>query len=92
MSRRLYARYGRLFLPRTSNGWWCSLRRGAPFDAENEYILPEFGLRPKAFYRRLLKLAETSPTLGLERSDRSRLASLCRSKLVQFDATSTQGS
>ncbi len=69
---------------------WVFASRWAPFDAEIEYILPEFGVTPTEFYRRLLNIAETSSTLGLEGSDRSRLASLCRSKLVQLGATSTR--
>lgn len=60
--------------------------RWAPFDAELEYILPEFGLAPADFYRRLLQLAETSSTIGLHGADPSRLVSLCRSRLKQLCA------
>lgn len=58
--------------------------RWAPFDAELEYILPEFGLTPPEFYGRLLQLAETSSTIGLHGADRARLVSLCRSRLMQL--------
>ncbi|MFC9556214.1 DUF3263 domain-containing protein [Rhodococcus sp. NPDC056960] len=70
------------------------LLRWSPFDAGDEYILPEFGLTPEAFYRRVLTLV-TDPTDEMDAGTRARLRDICKSKLLRstrrthVDTTST---
>jgi len=47
----------------------------------DEYILPEFGLQPTVYYRRLLTLLLTPPCPRLDPSDRQRIIALCQHKL-----------
>ena len=55
--------------------------RWAPFDHGDEYILPEFGLQPTMYYRRLLTLLLTPPCPRLDPPDRQRIITLCQHKL-----------
>ncbi|PBC47184.1 hypothetical protein CJ177_43465 [Rhodococcus sp. ACPA1] len=55
--------------------------RWAEYGGVDEYILPEFGIQPATYYRRLLRLLQPVLTPRLESSDRARLVTLCRSKL-----------
>jgi hypothetical protein len=47
----------------------------------DEYILPEFGLQPTMYYRRLLTLLLTPPCPRLDPSDRQHIIALCQHKL-----------
>ncbi|MDO1481841.1 DUF3263 domain-containing protein [Rhodococcus ruber] len=68
--------------------------RWSPFDDGDEYILPEFGLTPTAFYDRVLALV-TTPTDEIDVGTCARLRDICRSKLprparrTHADTTST---
>lgn len=63
--------------------------RWAPIAANNdytlpdldEYILPEFGLQPTMYYRRLLTLLLVPPCPRLDPLDRKRIIALCQHKL-----------
>ena len=52
----------------------------APFGGGDEHILPEFGVLPAVFYRRLQRLLTHHPTLN--DSLRLRLDELCTLKLA----------
>lgn len=54
--------------------------RWSPFEDEDEYILPGFGLTPEVFYRRVLTFA-TTPTGEIDTATRSLLRDICTSKL-----------
>jgi hypothetical protein len=54
--------------------------RWEPFGGGDEYILPEFGLQPEQFYRRLTQLL-TDHRTPIEPATRSRLKVLCHNKL-----------
>lgn len=56
--------------------------RWGPFDHGDEYILPEFGITPVAFYRRVLVLAREMPPAAIGDSDRERVIDLCVDKLA----------
>lgn len=56
--------------------------RWEPFGGGDEFILPEFGIAPVVFYRRLLRIL-ASTTTELTAPQRRRIAELCRSKLVR---------
>lgn len=51
----------------------------APFGGGDEHILPEFGVFPNVFYRRLQRLLRHHPTVN--DSVRLRLDELCAAKL-----------
>ncbi|MFC9762143.1 hypothetical protein [Rhodococcus jostii] len=51
----------------------------APFGGGDEHILPEFGVHPAVFYRRLQSLVTLHT--GVNDSVRRRLDELCRNKL-----------
>ena len=52
----------------------------APFDSGDEYILPQFGIVPQTFYRRLAEILRDSHT-RLDHSVRETLTALCRDKI-----------
>lgn len=52
----------------------------APFGGGDEHILPEFGVFPNVFYRRLQRLLRHHPTVN--DSVRLRLDELCTTKLT----------
>lgn len=52
----------------------------APFDHGDEYILPQFGIVPRTFYRRLAEILRDSHT-RLDHGVRETLTTLCRDKL-----------
>jgi len=54
--------------------------RWSSFDDGDEYILPEFGLTPAAFYRRVLSLI-TKESGGTNVATRASLRTFCLSKL-----------
>ncbi len=54
-----------------------------PFDGGDEYILPQFGITPYAFYVRLHTLLQTRPTTGLGLAAKRQLAEACAAKLSQ---------
>lgn len=54
--------------------------RWAPFGGGDEYILPEFGVYPIVFYRRLRRLLARDADLN--HSVRRRLDELCTAKLA----------
>ncbi|QHG85525.1 DUF3263 domain-containing protein (plasmid) [Rhodococcus rhodochrous] len=54
--------------------------RWSSFDDGDEYILPEFGLTPTTFYRRVLALL-AAPTDELDISTCSLLRDICRAKV-----------
>ena len=54
----------------------------APFGGGDEHILPEFGVLPTVFYRRLQRLLTRHPTLN--DSVRRRLDELCTLKLASI--------
>ncbi|MGX7729577.1 DUF3263 domain-containing protein [Rhodococcus sp. 2H158] len=54
--------------------------RWSPFGDGDEYILPQFGLTPTAFYRRVFALATTS-TDEIDTATSSLLRDICTSKL-----------
>ncbi|MCZ4587609.1 DUF3263 domain-containing protein [Rhodococcus opacus] len=47
----------------------------------DEYILPEFGVQPSTYYRRLLSLLQSVEAPRLEPADRHRLVTMCLCKL-----------
>lgn len=47
----------------------------------DEYILPEFGIQPPTFYRRLLSLLQSVHAPRLEPTERQRIVTLCLGKL-----------
>ncbi len=53
----------------------------APFGAGDEFILPEFGITPRAFYHRLraILFSTTSPRLGPRTTQ--HLLNLCATKV-----------
>ncbi|GAF43612.1 hypothetical protein RW1_009_00360 [Rhodococcus wratislaviensis NBRC 100605] len=61
--------------------WW------EPFGGGDEYIFPEFGVDPVAYYRRLLNLLQSARAPRLERGDRQRLVALCAHKLRTLSCT-----
>ncbi|MEX3739611.1 hypothetical protein [Mycolicibacterium porcinum] len=56
--------------------------RWAPFDHGDEYILPEFGIAPSTFYRRVLALVQEAPPQAMRESDRERVIGICSAKLA----------
>lgn len=56
--------------------------RWAPFDHGDEYILPEFGIAPSTFYRRVLALVQEAPPQAMRGSDRERVIGICSAKLA----------
>ena len=52
----------------------------APFGGGDEHILPEFGVFPTVFYRRLQRLLTHHPTIN--DSVKRRLDELCTTKLA----------
>ncbi|KWX19452.1 hypothetical protein AFM11_35775 [Mycolicibacterium wolinskyi] len=56
--------------------------RWGPFDHGDEYILPEFGMAPAIFYRRVLVLVRDAPPPAMGESDRQRVIVLCLAKLA----------
>ncbi|MDF3312705.1 hypothetical protein P3H15_48070 [Rhodococcus sp. T2V] len=54
--------------------------RWAPFDGGDEYILPQFGITPATFYRRLAAILRDGHT-RLDHGVREILTGLCRNKL-----------
>jgi hypothetical protein len=56
--------------------------RWGPFDQGDEYILPEFGIAPSTFYRRVLALVREGPASAMGGFDRDRVISLCLAKLA----------
>ncbi|MCB8910586.1 DUF3263 domain-containing protein [Rhodococcus rhodochrous] len=54
--------------------------RWSPFDDGDEYILPQFGLTPAAFYYRVRTLL-TAPTDEIDLATCSLLREICRTKL-----------
>ncbi|QDQ90276.1 hypothetical protein FND50_05405 [Rhodococcus sp. WB9] len=52
----------------------------APFGGGDEHILPEFGVFPAVFYRRLHRLLTHHPTI--DDSVKHRLDELCTTKLA----------
>jgi len=57
--------------------------RWLPFDGGDEYILPQFGITPYAFYIRLHTLLQTRPTIGLSLAAKRQLVEACAAKLSQ---------
>ena len=57
--------------------------RWSSFDDGDEYILPEFGLTPTAFYRRVLNLI-TKESGGTDVATCASLRTFCLSKLSQL--------
>ncbi|MGV9949639.1 DUF3263 domain-containing protein [Rhodococcus aetherivorans] len=57
--------------------------RWSPFGGGDDYILPEFGLTPAAFYRRVLALL-TLQSGGTDVATRAHLRQFCVSKLSQL--------
>lgn len=53
----------------------------SPFGGGYEHILPEFGLTPAVFYRRLLAMVTTTPTDEVDFATRTFLRQFCVSKL-----------
>ncbi len=56
--------------------------RWGPFDHGDEYILPEFGIAPSTFYRRVLAFVQEAPPQAMRESDRQRVVGLCLTKLA----------
>jgi len=54
--------------------------RWSPYADGDEYILPQFGLTPAAFYRRVLALL-AAPTDEIDISTCSSVREICRAKL-----------
>lgn len=52
----------------------------APFGSGDEYILPQFGITPASFYRRLADILRDD-LIGLDQGARETLTGLCRSRL-----------
>jgi len=52
------------------------------FDGGDEYILPEFGIDPTTYYRRVLTILQTPPSPPLDPVDRQRIVELCQQKLT----------
>ncbi|MBP2214640.1 hypothetical protein JOJ87_004984 [Rhodococcus ruber] len=61
----------------------------SPFGGGDEHILPEFGLTPAVFYRRLLAMVTTTPTDEVDFATRTFLRQFCVSKLSR--STRCQG-
>ncbi|MFC9556729.1 hypothetical protein ACFTWF_38565 [Rhodococcus sp. NPDC056960] len=53
--------------------------RWAPFDSGDEYILPQFGITPATFYRRLAEILRDGHT-RLDHGVRETLTGLCRNR------------
>jgi hypothetical protein len=53
-----------------------------PYGGGDEHILPEFGLVPAVFYRRLLRLMNTVGATQVELGSRRQLVELCSLKLA----------
>ncbi|MGV0705405.1 hypothetical protein [Mycolicibacterium porcinum] len=58
------------------------MARWAPFDHGDEYIFPEFGIVPSAFYQRVLALVQEAPPQAMRESDRERVIGICSAKLA----------
>ncbi|MCC9184469.1 hypothetical protein [Mycolicibacterium mageritense] len=58
--------------------------RWAPFDHGDEYILPEFGIAPSTFYRRVLAFVQKAPPQAMRESDRERVLGICSAKLAEL--------
>jgi hypothetical protein len=56
--------------------------RWGPFDHGDEYILPEFGIAPSIFYRRVLAHVQDTPFPAMGESDRQRVIGYCLAKLA----------
>lgn len=54
-----------------------------PYGGGDEHILPEFGLMPTEFYRRLAQLAETMRATNIDLGLRRQLVELCSLKLTR---------
>ena len=53
----------------------------ANYGEGEEYILPEFGIQPRTYYLRLLRLLQTGHAPHLGSTDRAQLVDLCKTKL-----------
>ncbi|MGW4096621.1 DUF3263 domain-containing protein [Mycobacterium sp. NPDC004974] len=62
--------------------------RWAPFDHGDEYILPEFGIAPSTFYRRVLAFVQEAPPQAMRESDRERVIGICLAKLANHPQSS----
>ncbi|OBC17406.1 hypothetical protein A5784_23680 [Mycobacterium sp. 852013-50091_SCH5140682] len=61
--------------------------RWGPFEHGDEYILPEFGIAPWTFYRRVLALVREVPPPAMRESERERVIGLCLAKLAALSAS-----
>ena len=59
------------------------------FDGGDEYILPEFGVDPTTYYRRVLTILQTPPSPPLDPEDRQRIVERCQRKLTPAKAHRT---
>ncbi|MGW4126345.1 DUF3263 domain-containing protein [Nocardia sp. NPDC004711] len=53
-----------------------------PFGGGDEDILPQFGIKPENFYRRLSIIIESRSCGEMDLATRNRLRELCRRKLI----------
>ncbi|MFC9361749.1 hypothetical protein ACFTZB_34875 [Rhodococcus sp. NPDC057014] len=58
-----------------------------PYGGGDEYILPEFGIPPQTYYRRILRLLQSVHAPRLEAIDRQKIVAICLRKLGIPDAT-----
>ena len=63
------------------------LSRWMPYGGCDEEILPEFGLTPKEFYRRLAQLLDKG-VLAMDFTLRQRLREFCHVKIGQYSTGS----
>jgi hypothetical protein len=63
------------------------VKKWSPYGSGDEYILPEFGLPPLVFYRRLSRILEKKFLQELDMQTRNQLREFCAVKIAGYEQT-----